>query len=258
MRHRFSAAIAIATFVLAATDMSGAADLRVKAPVAPPPPPAWTGCYVGLNAGGVWGRMRDKWTNISPSIFLPPEFETVGGGTIDASGFTGGGQLGCNRQIDAVVFGVEADIQYTQLEGTREAFFPGDSSFRPLKFREDFQSKWLGTFRGRVGWLMNPDVLLYATGGLAVARIKTFDSFGDPATPATHVTTSGSRTQVGWTVGAGAEWMFAPRWSVKAEYLYVDLGSSKTIGFLPDTRPLSSHSHGLTEHIARFGLNYKL
>jgi outer membrane immunogenic protein len=160
--------------------------------------------------------------------------------------------------MDAAVFGVEADIQYTHLDATRDAFFPGDSNFDPLNFRENFRSPWLATFRGRLGWLMRPDVLLYATGGLAVAPIKTFDFVVATTVPTAFETASGSRTQVGWTADGGAEWMFAPRWSVKAEYLYVDLGSFNTIGLFANTAVQdTSHAHRLTEHIGRFGLNYK-
>jgi len=106
---------------------------------------------------------------------------------------------------------------------------------------------------------MNPDLLLYATGGLAVARIKTFDSIVAVADPNDFVRTSGSSTRVGWTVGGGAEWAFAPRWSVKAEYLYVNLGTFNTIGIDPNfpTTPFLRHSHHLTEQIARVGVNYR-
>ena len=122
--------------------------------------------------------MRNTW-NANPSVFPAPEIRNVlnsfGSGTVDASGFVGGGQVGCQRQINAAVFGVEADIQYTGLSGSRPVSFPGNSGVLPLNFREDFRSTWLATFRGRAGWLVNPAVLLYATGGVAVANLKTFD-----------------------------------------------------------------------------------
>ena len=108
---------------------------------------------------------------------------------------------------------------------------------------------------------MNPAVLLYATGGVAVANLKTFDFVVDAAHFTSFDTASGSGRRVGWTAGVGAEWMFAPQWSVKTEYLYVDLGRFNTLAsshFQGTVTPASiSHSHRLTEHIARFGLNYK-
>jgi len=259
MRNRFS--MTIAAYLLATINISGAADFPIKAPVAPAPPLTWTGCYVGLNAGVAWGRVRNTW-NTNPSVLPNTDTQAVfnrfGSGTIDESGFVGGGQVGCQRQINAAVFGVEADLQHTGLSGRRVVSFPGDGNTDPVNFREDFRSTWLATFRGRAGWLVSPAVLLYATGGVAVTNLKTFDFVVDATDPTSFVTASGSSRRVGWTAGAGAEWMMAPQWSVKAEYLYVDLGRFNTLGSLGAVTPAAiSHSHRLTEHIARFGLNYK-
>jgi outer membrane immunogenic protein len=71
-------------------------------------------------------------------------------------------------------------------------------------------------------------------------------------------TTSG--ISIGWTAGAGMEWMFARNWSAKAEYLYVDLGKHAATGVtLPNAIPPGSYtaSADFREHIARFGVNYK-
>jgi len=68
---------------------------------------------------------------------------------------------------------------------------------------------------------------------------------------------SGSTTRQGWTVGGGVEWKFAPRWSVRAEYLYVDLGTFSTTS-TNSLNPTATviHDHHLTENIARVGVNY--
>src|SRR5207302_5015181 len=91
----------------------------------------------------------------------------------------------------------------------------------------DFSSRWLATFRGRMGWLVNRSVLLYGTAGLAVADLRTFDSVFFAASGTTN-SAAGSQTRAGWTAGAGLEWMFMPRWSAKIEYLHVDLGGFNT------------------------------
>jgi outer membrane immunogenic protein len=103
---------------------------------------------------------------------------------------------------------------------------------------------WLATFRGRIGVLAAPQLLLYATGGLAVGQVKTNSSLTTtvanniPACVAANVglcmASSDTATKVGWTVGGGAVWALTSNWSVKAEYLYVDLGRSNSTGF--DTR----------------------
>jgi outer membrane immunogenic protein len=160
--------------------------------------------------------------------------------------FIGGGQLGYNYQFGpSFVAGIEADIQgiagaraSASRSGAVDALsslvppFPGNfaTALTTVNRRVDY----LGTVRGRLGWLLTPTLLIYGDGGLAYGRISSatsivgqnvgvnlgaccgnppFDSFG-----------SLSETRVGWTAGGGAEWMFLPNWSAKVEYLYYDLG----------------------------------
>ena len=113
---------------------------------------------------------------------------------------------------------------------------------------------WLATARGRVGVVMDR-TLLYATGGLAVARVKTTL---DDLYLAGVVTTSSGATYVGWTAGVGAEFAVAPQWTVKAEYLYMDFGS-KDYNFYEGAAGWQriSGSASLTANIARIGANYR-
>ena len=214
--------VAVAAFSLGAIDSASSGDLGrpVYAPPAPPvyaPPPQWRTCYGGLNAGGVW----------SPGI--------------DDFGVTGGGQIGCNWQWNTVVLGGEADLQYTGLDGSRDVFAPSASA------HEDFRSRWLATFRGRFGWLANPNMYFYTTGGLALANVNTASSVNFNGT---INNVSDSTTHAGWTLGAGLEWMFAPQWSAKVEYLYVDLGHAT------NPLPIYNNDLSLTENIFRIGINY--
>ena len=154
MRHLLS--MTIAAYLLAAIDISGAADFPIRAPVAPAPPLTWTGCYIGLNAGVAWGRVRNTW-NANPSVFPAPEIRNVlnsfGSGTVDASGFVGGGQVGCQRQINAAVFGVEADIQYTGLSGVGPCPSQATQEFFLSIFAKTFAAHGLRRFAaGRDGW----------------------------------------------------------------------------------------------------------
>jgi outer membrane immunogenic protein len=241
-----------------------AADLPTKAPAyLPPPAPVyqWTGCYVGLNAGGVWGRMDDNWTPNPagfPNATQSARLQANGSGSMDSAGFIGGGQVGCNWQMNQFVLGAEADIQYTGLDGSRDVsvLVPGVGSGVET-YHEDFHSKWLATFRGRLGWLLNPTLLVYGTGGLAVANVETNDSVLLPSGKNNSV--SDSTTRAGWTVGGGLEWMFMPQWSIKAEYLYVDLGSFSTTSVNSDPTLVNAtinNDHHLRENIGRVGVNY--
>jgi outer membrane immunogenic protein len=85
----------------------------------------------------------------------------------------------------------------------------------------------------------------YATGGLALANVSTASSVNGIIN-----NVSDSTTHAGWTVGAGLEWMFAPRWSAKVEYLYVDLGHAT------NPLPISNNDHSFNENILRIGINY--
>ncbi len=69
--------------------------------------------------------------------------------------------------------------------------------------------------RGRAGWLFTPTLLVYGTAGFAYGGVQAW---------------SYTNTRTGWTAGGGLEWMFAPRWSAKVEYLYADLDSGGTTG----------------------------
>jgi opacity protein-like surface antigen len=226
MRRTEFFVLVVAAFNLGAIgDTASGGDLgrppQVYAPAQPVyMPPPWRTCYGGVTAGGVW----------SPGI--------------DAFGFTGGGQVGCNWQPwGSLVWGGEADLQYTGLDGSRDVVTPGASA------HQDFRSRWLATFRGRVGWLANPDMYFYATGGLALANVNTASTANFNGT---INNVSDSTTHAGWTLGGGLEWRFpfAPRWSAKVEYLYVDLGHAT------NPLPISNNDTSLTENIFRIGVNY--
>jgi outer membrane immunogenic protein len=189
-----------------------------------PPPPAyvpfsWTGAYIGVNGG--YGFGRSKWDG------LPATFD-VNGGMV-------GGQLGYNWQYGQFVYGLEGDADWTNLHGNANILNCAGTTLCETK--NDF----LSTVRGRFG-LAADRLLPYATGGLAVGNIK-----------ATAPTLTGvDNTNAGWTVGGGLEYSVAPNWSVKAEYLWVDLGKEtcSTMCGLP------SNNVSLTTNVVRGGVNY--
>ena len=129
---------------------------------------------------------------------------------------------------------------------------------------ESDKPSWLATIRGRVGVTVTPNFLIYGTGGVAFGDVRSATNVAFTSTTDAY---SGSidNTRVGWTAGAGGEWMFAPKWSLKAEYLYVDLGTASytnacvtavcTAFVSPPTYQTDLRVH---EHIARIGVNYHL
>ncbi len=219
-------------------------------------PFSWTGFYVGVNVGYAWG-------DDSRSLALDPAYPIaaatragllgLGNSDISLDGFTGGGQIGYNWQSGQMVFGVEADINYTDLStsvtGNMNPALPGNF------LTQSTSIDWLATIRARLGYTVSPTTLLYVTGGLAIADV----SVSDTLTFAAATGAGGSSdTVTGWTIGGGMEFALNRNWTLKAEYLYVDLGSvsyASTVPGLANTN--GAHSSDLTLHNARVGINYK-
>jgi outer membrane immunogenic protein len=260
---RFGFAVgAIAALVGPLAAPALAADLArppIYTKALPVPVASWTGCYLGANLGGAWSKTDFAWDPNRAGFFNPgvaPAIASQTAATLDASGVSGGGQLGCNYQMSNWVVGIEGDIQGTGLSATNSGTILNAGNADP--FTETFHSHWLSTVRGRLGFVFG-QWLFYGTGGAAFANASFSDSVFFPGSGTTNAA-AGSATLTGWTAGGGAEWMFAPRWSLKGEYLYADLGSFSytSANSNPAAFPLATitHSHRVTESLARAGLNF--
>jgi outer membrane immunogenic protein len=219
----------------------------------------WTGFYVGLNAGGAWGR-----DDIGSTTFLnggfPVDNAAVTAATsprLSPAGFTGGGQIGYNYQAGSLVLGAEADFGYMGLRKNTSTVFPFPST--PGAFftvNNAMSTDWLFTARGRIGLAAN-NWLFYTTGGLAVTneRFAQTNAFLAPFVSTDSIST----TRAGWTIGAGIEYGMTPNWTVKGEYLYADFGKVSTSNgvLTPPWGSVIGNSARLTTNIARIGVNYK-
>jgi outer membrane immunogenic protein len=235
----------------------------LSAPACPAPiSSTWTGWYVGVNAGGIWS---DGEFSIVPNQVGPPgsgaftpaaaaAFRNVLNRTERDFDFTGGAQFGYSRQWGPLVVGVEFDFGYIQAGRTFSGVVPPGPGVGGATVTESYRSRWLNTNRLRFGYDSGA-VLYYATGGIAVANVEVDSrAVGGPAV----VVGSETSTQVGWTAGVGAEWMVAPRWSVKLEYLHADLGTTKVRSTDPNFPPsFIDTSLRLRENIVKAGLNYR-
>jgi outer membrane immunogenic protein len=179
----------------------------------------WTGFYLGVTAGGSFG---------SPAV--RGDFGNTG---IDISGATGGVLAGYNWQAGRMVLGVESDFSLTNLDGAR-------ANAAGTTFKADIDK--MGSMRGRVGFLMTPSMMLYATGGLAWAGVD-LTSVGSPIRTSEFLR--------GWQLGTGVEWKFAPNWTLRTEYIYTDLGD-RTFGVGGQTNQFD-----LNFHTVRAGLTFK-
>jgi outer membrane immunogenic protein len=288
---------------VAASTIAGsavAADLpSPEARVATTPPPMlidWTGFHVGLNAGGVFGQ-SSAFDVLNASAFInPPQLpapiysaiSSIGGSgnfaTGGSGGFLGGGQVGYNWQFGAAVAGLEADIQGIagSSGSTSRANINPVPGFPPFPMTTvttgSKRLSYLGTARARLGFLVIPSILAFVTGGIAYGGANALfaqnqaisSNAGGLSTFSYNLGGSTSALRAGWTIGGGAEWMFAPNWSLKLEYLYYDLGGVTVQGgvnglvlaagvlgapgfWYANAAQGTSRFNG---HIARAGVNY--
>lgn len=230
-----------------------AADLpSQKASPAVASAPLWNGFYVGLNAGGTFGNNSavnaTTWNTNGPSnaaVMVSALLTGSGSGTSGNAGFIGGGQIGYNWQARYgsynFVTGVEVDIQgIADSSGNANRWSAANTDYlgQPVSLLSNQKGNanlsYIGTVRGRLGLILMPTLLVYGTGGLAYGGVNTnvqntqfWITTGGPNAGSNSVITGNSpysSTQVGWIAGGGLEWMFLSNWSVKAEYLYYDLG----------------------------------
>jgi outer membrane immunogenic protein len=245
MKGKLLAATALASALCAS---AFAADLpSIKAPlVVPPPPPLWTGFYVGGNAGGILGGnsgLRSSGADLFDDYF-PAAAGAAGALSATASGtgagnrgsFSGGGQVGFNYQFNpSFLVGLEADIQGVAGSSLNTTFTgaaadPLGSPTTMLTTGQFLASlDYVGTVRARVGFLATPTLLLYGAAGLAYASANLSAAYASLDLAGVYgpgfASSSYSDTRAGWTAGGGVEWMFLPNWSAKLEYLYYDLGT---------------------------------
>jgi outer membrane immunogenic protein len=205
--------LAVATMMGSANaaDMARRHAMPTKAPLYAAPY-NWTGLYVGINGGGGFGTS---------------DVATVPSGSFNTSGGLVGGTIGYNWQMGQTVFGLEGDIDWTNLRGS------GACAGTICETR----NSWLSTARGRIGYAFDR-FLPFVTGGAA---------FGDIQNNITGVGTA-TETKAGWTLGGGVEAAIAGPWTAKIEYLYADLGRGASV--------LGSDASFKT-NIVRGGLNYR-
>jgi outer membrane immunogenic protein len=211
--------IALATAALIiGTVSASAADLAAR-PYAKAPPEMvamynWSGFYIGANGG--WASSHKCW-DFAGTVAAPLAVN-VAEGCHDATGGVIGGQIGYNWQAGSWVFGLEAQGNWADLEGSNVSLaFPA--------FTNRSRIDGIGLFTGRVGYAWN-NALLYVKGGAAVVH----DRYNYFLNGAAVDTGTASETRWGGTVGVGLEYGFSPNWSVGVEYNHIFL-DARNIAF---------------------------
>jgi outer membrane immunogenic protein len=203
--------LALGVVAAQAADLPRAMPAKAAPVYSPVPVYNWTGPYVGINGGGGWGHASEAFSGTSHTI----------------SGGLAGATLGYNWQMGQAVFGIEGDIDWTNIRGSAACGLTSCET----------RNHWLGTVRGRLGYAFDR-FMPYVTGGLAVGDIDhTITGVG-----------SSRETKAGWTLGGGIEAAIANNWTAKLEYLYVDLGSGASV---------AGSDTNFRTNIVRAGLNYR-
>src|SRR3984893_2514454 len=223
----------VALVALGASVPARAADLGARAPYTKAPVYAapiynWTGFYIGGHIGGAFSSDNN--------------FSGLSTGNSSNGRFLGGVQGGADWQF-APNWVLGAEAQYSWLaSGNLGAVFPGGLVYTN-------NQRGLGSVTGRVGYTWGPG-LLYVKGGYAYSdNNDTVTAFGTPfffATDTDH--------KNGYTIGLGVEYMFAPSWSAKAEYMYYNFGDARF------TAPLALVPTGTfttDDHVIKAGVNYR-
>jgi outer membrane immunogenic protein len=220
---------------LGGTACAIAADLPpvIAKKAAPPDRPSWTGFYAGAGGGGAVGLFS----------FFHPATGIDTGSTLH--GGLAGGDLGYNRQVGAWVYGFETDLSWADISGSAPCVNP--------VFTCAAKVDWFGTARARIGWAADR-FLPYVTGGFAYGNEQR-DSFG--------LGTALTQNQIhtGWTLGTGIDYALSPNWSMRAEYLYVDLSGAGYAGArVPGNGVTVVYGHPDLDarfHVVRATLNYR-
>lgn len=247
----------ISTACALAADLGVGPAHSLKDQPAPVSRPLWTGLYFGVNGGYGWGDGKGDLVVLNPSGTpyatgpLPYDLDSEGG--------FAGLQVGYNRQWGGLVFGIEADIQWSGIDGSSvTSFAPPNVS--PFNYTATLDLQWFSTVRGRLGFAWDR-TLLYVTAGAAFGEIDYRGRYFIPGNAA-FGNLSSEETKTGYVLGAGLEHMLDPRWSLKVEYQFMDLGDGSANGALhfADGRPSGEpvRTHVETEfHTIRIGLNYR-
>lgn len=221
---------------------------------------SWTSWYVGGFVGGAWGA--DARTSDPCAAIGPCWLSAFGGEVVSYSlspSFIGGVSAGYNYQIpgSAIVFGVETEFGYINLDGSSSFAGVSGNPFAAGLIATTSTGNWYNATTARIGWTWDR-LMFYGKAGFAITTIEstiTGTGAGVVLGPGT-----GKKDVLGWAGGAGIEYAFSDRWSVKAEYLFLGLNHSVEVcpAVSPGGLTLCANTTASAVHTAKVGVNYLL
>lgn len=255
----------------------------------------WSGWYAGLNGGYLFSNSNavnseavsyqcqnpgDGGCTANPNYGLLFAIGATGSAPNEFDGFTFGGQVGYNSLFSDWMWGLEADIQVaasTDSSGSYTSVTPSPAfPAQPVTttFTGTRGLDYLATLRARLGVLLSTKSLAYVTGGLAFGGADLGGAYAQTCTGCTWVDAANTPnaqfdmrdTLGGFTFGGGLEFAIGESWTLKAEYLYYDLGEMvlpMSNGGNASVAPF--HSVGTSTlvsadydgHLVRMGVNFR-
>ena len=220
----------------------------------------WRGAYGGVNIGQGWGGGDTDFNPLpSAAAFVNLKPTTV---HTDPRGFVGGFQLGYNFAASGWLFGVEADLDTSNVRGSREVspiIQNNGTPFGTVTFlNASYQTEDMGSLRLRLGRSVGSDMYAYIIGGGAAARVQYSADSDFRPTGTIFYKSQFTKTETGFMGGAGLEWGIGGNWSMRAEYTITDLGDeSRTANPTPANPPFQvAYKWSNNQQAASFGLNY--
>lgn len=259
-----AASLVGSAFAVALATPACADNIRPGIPAAPTAAAwGWGGFYAGVNLGGGVGvNTGDYVTSQGFAQQLIDGTIPLTLGLKPRSVAAGGGQFGHNWENGTFLFGIEADIQASDIADSVTIIRqPAGVSSMTISTGHE-RLDWFGTARARLGIVPAGRAFYYITGGLAYGSVQ---SRANVCFPLFNGVCDGDfsgalkKTKIGYALGGGAEFKWSDHWSLKLEYLYLDLGSD-TLRLTDPISPAESLTYRFEhrDHIVRVGLNYKL
>lgn len=270
MSKKFIAGAVLCLMPFAASAADLPSRIPAPAPVLAAPMFTWSGFYAGVQGG--WMQQHDKYSGqlvggvIDTGSGIVATTTPMSYGTNKKNGFVGGAHLGYNRQVGALVYGLEADLEGASVKN-RDAETIEHLVFPPIYpdalegrgYRSSYGLQ--GSARARLGFAMDR-TLFYVTGGLAFANVthSYWQTISGGAIEQASMNSKFEKTRYGYTVGAGVAYALDNNWSLRAEYRFTDLGTVKhSVPWALPFEPLvvtTTEKHKLTSHAVRLGLSY--
>jgi outer membrane immunogenic protein len=208
----------------------------------------WTGFYAGVtlgvsqNSSNITGRGWDPiaggFTSLEGDYPTKPDSKNTS--------FMGSLEAGYNWQINNYVLGVAVDINRLSSKHSSSAYYK-DTDIMSLDV------DYLGTLRARLGYAVSSNMLVYGTGGLAIARYT--GGFADAEyTPGDK--TSDSQWALGWVAGAGVDYRLTQNWFVRGEYLHVATSADLSTFEIGEAESYTQKS-SLTQDMFKAGIFYQ-